>query len=358
MDNDGDPEARPFQVLRSTWQPVALSRDLKAGGIISYRLLDEDIVVARMPSGLAAYKDGCPHRGARFGLGKVVGDHLQCPYHGWRFDRGGQCRLIPSLGEGSAVARSAKVASYAVAERYGFVWVRLEDREACPIPAIPEFEDPAWTYVVAEPTPFGAGFRREIENYLDMSHFAFAHADTLGKAAIALIDKYQVTEYPDGFQMDAAFPALSTEGAAISKLQQAHDRVQRCHMPNVTTIRQRFHDGQERVLVHVPSPNTRTSCTVFWSIAISPGFQGPAPDQQMAFAVRVLDEDRVMCENQRPLEVPMRSEACRYVPADRLALTYRKMFAGFCAAAPAIPADSAPAAGCAHPSGAGAAISG
>jgi phenylpropionate dioxygenase-like ring-hydroxylating dioxygenase large terminal subunit len=341
MSQDDDIEAQPFRVLRKTWQPVALSRSLGAGDVRSCALLDEDLVIARLPSGLAAYRDGCPHRGARLGIGKVVDGNLQCPYHGWQFARDGHCQLIPSLGAGSAVARSARLTSYAVTERYGFIWVRLDEAELAPIPAIPEFEDPAWTYVVAEPMRFGTGFRREIENYLDMAHFAFAHADTLGKAAIAMIDRYRVTEFADGFQMDAPFPALSSGTGAISKLQQAHDRVQRCHLPNVTTIRQRFHDGQERVLVHVPSPITRTSCTVFWSIAISPGFDGPAPEQQLAFAVRVLDEDRIMCENQRPLEVPMGAEHCRYVPADRLALTYRKMFADFCAAGAGSPAATA-----------------
>ncbi|MBA2480966.1 MAG: aromatic ring-hydroxylating dioxygenase subunit alpha [Planctomycetes bacterium] len=344
---DDDLESMPFRALRTTWQPVALSSAVPVGGIHSYTLLDEDIVVVRLPTGLAAYKDGCPHRGARFGIGSVVDGHLQCPYHGWRFDGAGQCQLIPSLGPDSVVARSARLTSYAVVERYGFIWVRLAEVESAGIPNIPEFEDPTWTYVVAAPTPFGTGFRREIENYLDMAHFAFAHADTLGKAAIAMIDKYRVSEFPDGFQMDAAFPALTSGGGSISKLQQAHDRVQRCWLPNVTTIRQKFHDGQQRLLVHVPSPNTRTSCTVFWSIAISPGFDGPPPEKQLEFAVRVLDEDRVMCENQRPLEVPMNPEPCRYVPADRLALTYRKHFSEFCTSALARLPASAPPSGCA-----------
>jgi len=33
----------------------------------------------------------------------------------------------------------------------------------------------------------------------------------------------------------------------------------------------------ERVLVHIPSPNDPERCTVFWALAISPGFRGPAP---------------------------------------------------------------------------------
>jgi len=76
-------------------------------------------------------------------------------------------------------------------------------------------------------------------------------------------------------------------------------------LPNLTTIRQSFADGDERVLVHIPSPISREECNVFWALAISPGFRGPAPESQISFATAVLNEDREMCENQIPHEVPV-----------------------------------------------------
>ncbi|MDQ5981203.1 MAG: hypothetical protein QG602_4181 [Verrucomicrobiota bacterium] len=107
-------------------------------------------------------------------------------------------------------------------------------------------------------------------------------------------------------------------------------RRQRCHLPNFTTIRQSFPDGDERVLVHVPSPNTGESCTVFWSLAISPGFRGPPPEQQIEFAVRVLNEDRQMCELQIPREVPLNPSRGGWgvlvMPGDTLATTFQKQF--------------------------------
>jgi phenylpropionate dioxygenase-like ring-hydroxylating dioxygenase large terminal subunit len=326
-------ELHSFSILRKTWQPVALSRALARDNVVSATLLGEDIVVARLQDGLAAFRDGCAHRGARFGIGSVVDGQLQCPYHGWRYSRSGQCELIPSLGADSAVCRTVRLHSYRVKERYGMIWVRLDDEELASLPDVAEFEDPAWTYVIAEPTPFGCGFRREIENYLDMSHFAFAHVQTLGKGAAAEIERYRLSEFPDGLKMEADFPAMSSADS-LSKLQQAHRRIQRLWLPNFTTIRQSYPDGSARVLVHIPSPHTATSCTVFWSIAISPNYIGPPAEEQLAFAERVLDEDRIMCENQRPLEAPLAidDDGARYVPADRFALTYRRRFQQFCAA--------------------------
>lgn len=315
--------------LRRTWQPVATSAQLPAGAVIGYTLLGVELVVARFPDGRVLAADtACPHKGARLTAGCVQHGELVCPYHGWRFDPAGSCLSIPSLvAPNPEKLALSHLRTYAAQERYGLVWVKLEP-SAHALPDVPEFEDARWTYVMGPPMRFAAGWRREVENYVDMSHFAFAHRTTLGAAADPRIPEMDVTQHDDGFQMDAPFPALTTGHEMPGKLQSAHHRRQRCWLPNFTTIRQSFPDGDERVLVHVPSPNTTESCTVFWSLAISPGFRGPPPEQQIAFAVRVLDEDRTMCELQLPREVPLNPARGGWgvlvTPGDTVATAFQK----------------------------------
>ncbi len=172
---------------------------------------------------------------------------------------------------------------------------------------------------------------RRVDIDLLATHFAFAHRSTLGKAADEKIPDMQIAITEDGgFQMDAPFPALKTPHEQPGKLQSAHHRCQRGYLPNFTTIRQSFEDGDERVLVHIPSPNSHDACTVFWSLAISPGFDGPPPESQIEFAIRVLDEDRQMCESQIPPEVPIqpakRGWGVLVTPGDTLANTFQKCF--------------------------------
>jgi vanillate O-demethylase monooxygenase subunit len=313
-----------FAALKKTWQPVALTRDLRQKGVVCWLMLGEEIVVADLGNGrLLAARDLCPHRGAKFGLGAIVHGNLQCPYHGWEFDQQGICAKIPSLIDPFVTLERTCLRTYGVTDRYGMIWVKLEKETLAELPDVPEFENAEWTYIVAEPMAFGCGFRREIDNYLDMSHFAFAHKNTLGVAASSQISNIHITHYDDGFLMNAPFPVLANPDQAPGKLQQSHQRRQRVFLPNFTTIRQSFEDGDERVLVHIPSPHTAMSCTVFWALAISPKFAGPAARDQIAFAVKVLDEDRIMVENQRPLEVPIGAEQAVMVPADRLANTYK-----------------------------------
>ena len=59
-----------------------------------------------------------------------------CHYHGWRYDKTGACTLIPSLSEGRRIPPSAGVRSYRAEERYGLVWLAL-DEPRHPIPGVP-----------------------------------------------------------------------------------------------------------------------------------------------------------------------------------------------------------------------------
>jgi vanillate O-demethylase monooxygenase subunit len=322
--------------LRHTWQPVGNSAALPAGSISSYQLLETDLVIARFADGRLLVADiACPHKGARLSRGCFQNGELMCPYHGWRFDEAGACRSIPSLIEPNTEKMAqSRLRTYQVQERYGFIWVKLEDVPLAngithTLPDVPEFENSKWTYCLGQPMPFAAGWRREIENYLDMTHFAFAHGKTLGACADPRIRSLKINLHPDGgYQMDAPFPALDNRHEMPGKLQRAHQRLQRGWLPNFTTIRQTFADGDERVLLHVPSPNTRESCTCFWSLAISPGFDGPPAKAQIEFATKVLEEDRQMCELQIPREVPINPARGGWgvlvTPGDTLATTFQK----------------------------------
>lgn len=322
--------------LRRTWQPVANSRQLHLGAVQSYTLLGVELVVARFPNGeILAADVTCPHKGARLSNGCFRSGELMCPYHGWRFDVTGACQSIPSLIAPNPEKQAlSHLKNYAVQERYGFVWVKLEDAPMAngqrhALPEVPEFENPLWTYMMGPPMAFAAGWRREVENYLDMSHFAFAHSSTLGVSADPRIHRMEITiESDGGFRMDAPFPALESSHEKSGKLQSAHHRRQRSYLPNFTLIRQTFTDGDERILLHVPSPTTTESCTCFWSLAISPGFRGPSPEAQVEFAISVLDEDRRMCEMQVPREVPINPARGGWgvlvMPGDTLANTFQK----------------------------------
>lgn len=126
----------------------------------------------------AALLDRCPHRNVPLSGGRVVlaEGTIECPYHGWRFDRDGACRGIPSRAGGDPGAKARSAPSFATTEQDGWVWV-YSTPDAEPRTAPHRFAlvgAPGYTTVhqtvVAEGTMYSA-----IENALDVPHTAFLH---------------------------------------------------------------------------------------------------------------------------------------------------------------------------------------
>lgn len=64
----------------------------------------EELVAFRTEDGVANVTDAyCPHLGAHLGImGRVVGDCIECPFHGWRFKgKDGSCSHVPYAAKGA-----------------------------------------------------------------------------------------------------------------------------------------------------------------------------------------------------------------------------------------------------------------
>ena len=112
---------------RACWHPVAFTAEL-AGQPVHADLLGEPLVLWRGRDGSPrVMSDLCVHRGTALSLGRVSGDEIVCAYHGWRYRADGRCVAIPQLEDPSRVPAKARVAAFRVQERYGLVWVALEE---------------------------------------------------------------------------------------------------------------------------------------------------------------------------------------------------------------------------------------
>ena len=69
----------------------------------------------------------CPHRGADLCYGRLEDNGLRCPFHGWHFDRTGQCVEQPAEPEGSQMYKAIKVPMIPVRERDGRIFARAGD---------------------------------------------------------------------------------------------------------------------------------------------------------------------------------------------------------------------------------------
>jgi nitrite reductase/ring-hydroxylating ferredoxin subunit len=82
------------------------------------------IVLYRRPDGVpVALLDRCPHRGAALSRGRVVDGEIECPYHAFRFDAGGQCTAMPCEGPAARIPAGMEVPVFTVREAHGVVWL-------------------------------------------------------------------------------------------------------------------------------------------------------------------------------------------------------------------------------------------
>src|SRR5438105_5625881 len=127
------------EALRGCWHPVAFTHDLRREPL-ARTLLEEPLVLWRDSAGTAhAFSDLCVHRGTALSLGSVADDEIVCPYHGWRYGTDGACTLVPQLEDPTRIPRKARARPFRCEERYGLVWVAL-DEPRWPLPEAPELE--------------------------------------------------------------------------------------------------------------------------------------------------------------------------------------------------------------------------
>ena len=131
---------------------------------------------------LVALENRCPHRQAPLSMGRVIGDDIMCNYHGWVIGRDGGCVHVPHQ---ESASRNARIASYPVEERWGFVWAWIGDPGKADPALIPEMP-----WLVAEDrssilSTFHAVASDQLmaDNLLDVSHADFLHAQSFGSMA-------------------------------------------------------------------------------------------------------------------------------------------------------------------------------
>ena len=105
--------------LRNAWY-VACTPDEIATKPLGRQICGERIAFFRGANGkVAAVEDFCPHRGAPLSLGFVEDGRLTCGYHGLSMGCDGRTASMP----GQRVAGFPPIKTFAVEERYGFIWV-------------------------------------------------------------------------------------------------------------------------------------------------------------------------------------------------------------------------------------------
>ena len=191
-------------VLRRFWYALMPMTQLDAGPQ-AFTLMDEELVLWKQADGTpAALRDRCCHRTAKLSKGTVQGDHIVCGYHGWTYDCSGACVKIPQNPD-MQIPAGARVPSFHCQEKYGYVWVALEN-PLRPIPHFPEDGAPGYRRIFQFYEEWKTSPLRMMENSFDNAHFSFVHKANFGILEQPKAAPYEFRETDYGFEAETTVP--------------------------------------------------------------------------------------------------------------------------------------------------------
>jgi phenylpropionate dioxygenase-like ring-hydroxylating dioxygenase large terminal subunit len=293
-------------MLRNFWYPLAFSADLRRAPR-RVTALGQQLVVWRTRTGrVGVLSDLCVHRGGALSDGKVDGEEVTCPYHGWAYRTDGSCARIPAQPQRTIPAK-ARVDAYPVQERYGIVWGFLGDLpedQRPPLPEWPELEEPGWRRIQGE-FRWNAHVDRVVEGGLDFSHGPFVHEGTFGKGLDPAIVDYEVEATPWSGRATDAQGTLSWHLPSLTRTELIfgvrHNLIFQAHLP-------------------VDAEHTLTHYVILRNFA-----RTPLLDEPFRFGnLRVFREDRRVVDALRPELLPFDLSDELHIRSDALQVSYRR----------------------------------
>lgn len=168
----------------NAWYAAAWDYEL-AHALLPRTICNQKLVLYRTEAGdPVALEDACWHRLVPLSLGKLVGDQVQCGYHGLRYNQAGRCTHMPSQ---QTINPSACVRSFPVVQRHRFLWVWPGDPTLANPDLIPDLHwtnSPGWAGDGKLIQP-ACDYRLVVDNLMDLTHETYTHSTSIGNDAVA-----------------------------------------------------------------------------------------------------------------------------------------------------------------------------
>ena len=300
--------------LSDFWYIAALSSEIGKRPV-ARRLMGERVVLFRDEAGRArTLEDRCAHRNMALSRGTVVDGHIECPYHGWRYEGGGTCVHVPSLGASARLPRLC-VRAFATCERDGYVWVHPGANAPAREPfRFPHCGERGWTTFRMK-TRFAGTVENCLENFLDCPHTVHVHSgwfrtrDTRELRAITreLDDGVEIEFQDEPIHKSLAFRLLAPAAGDMR-------HTDRFIMPNVSRVDYDFGPRHHFIITSQCTPVSDDETEVYTVISYQFGRLGALV--RMVFEPmcrRIIRQDvdimRVQAEQLRHFE----TAGCNYI---------------------------------------------
>ncbi len=175
-------------MIYNQWYVILESKELKKNKPLKITRLNEKLSLWRDENGnVGCIADKCCHRGVSLSCGKIIDGELECPFHGFMYDKSWIVTKIPANGKNAPVPKNMKVSSYKTFEDYGLIWIWWWDEEK--IEGEPFFFKELKEFSYSSFKDYwNVHYSRAIENQLDVVHLPFVHKTTIGRGNKTLVN--------------------------------------------------------------------------------------------------------------------------------------------------------------------------
>lgn len=293
-------------LMRRYWHPVGCS-SLVTSKPKRVKVLGEELVLYRGASGKPVLMElRCAHRNVALDYGRVEGDSIRCPYHGWLYDQAGQCTAMPAEPEGDKSHEKVKLNSYPTEEISGLIFAYMGP---APAPVLPLYDVLRMTggSKLIRSYPIHGNWLQGAENILDVAHFSWLHGYTFP----AYSQKRPIYKFtPAEYGMDIQ---VGVEGQPPEEAPYVVPAINRFALPSGDPEHPLSHVLFYRVPIDDVSHEN-------YMLFYTPSSQPPANDENTAHAVRfetkvgeylahpndwwgidLGDQDRMVMEQQGPV---------------------------------------------------------
>ena len=334
--------------LTNQWYCVALSSEVTDKPFRRIVYNEPLLLYRNTESKVVTLEDRCSHRQAPLSTGEVIGNNIQCKYHGFVFDNGGRCIHIPHQ---NSIPERAHISSYPVQEKWGFVWVWKGVNAEANINQIPDLHwtekkgrSPVYIYFHVK-----ANHQLVADNLLDISHADYLHSDTLGSKSGVMNgpqpDRVEFRTWDEGNKVHSFRKLTNVEVASFPKkwggFKKNVDRtnIQMWEAPNTVHVHLEFENTENKILInhdHIMTPETETTTHYFMDFTRDFGISGTeyptdADVYQEQYSV-ISGDDLPMVESQQEnihlyngvVDVPVKADKLISAVHRRLADMYTK----------------------------------
>ncbi len=329
--------------LRNRWYVAASPGEI--GRELTRRwILGEPVLLYRTEAGRAvAFDDRCPHRHYALSQGKLVGDNVQCGYHGLSFDPDGACVDVP--GQANIPPRLC-AKTYPLAEKFRWLFIWMGDPALADESKIPDFHwnvEDGWEPVMGY-LKFEANYQLVVDNLMDLTHETYVHQGTIGEASIPGGAARSWTEGttvhfqreindcapPPLFKAMRGFTTNIDRWQRIAFEPPANIRIDAGAVPAGTNDESL---GMRWMVLNALTPETPTSTHYFWSVSRHFNLGNDALSKTLKTQItRTFEEDRdVLEEQQRMIDLGTAPKPMLPINADQGVLATRKVIGGLLA---------------------------